>query len=309
MNTENQCIFVSSRGILNSCDIKSLNPRSSISLLNQYTNNINMFVDGTTIYICTRALRNFIQTLLNQINFKFILVTGDCDENCYTDVLNESDFNIFINNPKLIHWFSQNCISKHDKLTKIPVGLDYHTISNNKIPSWGPQMTPLEQEEELIQLRHSMKPFYERKYLTTAYSNFHFQIHTRYGYDRIDAIKSILKELVYYEPTQTTRANSWKTQLQYAFVVSPHGGGYDCHRTWEALLLGCIPITKTSSIDSLFEDLPVLIVKEWGDITEELLKQTVLNYQEKINTFNFDKLLLSYWTNMFKTKNVSSRHE
>jgi hypothetical protein len=304
MNTENQCIFVSSRGILNSCEIKSLNPCSSISVLNQYSKNINMVQDGTTIYVCTSALRYFIQTLFNQIMFKFILVTGDSDENCYTDILNESDFNKFINNSKVIHWFSQNCISKHDKLTKIPIGLDYHTISNNKLPSWGPQMTPLEQERELIQLRHSMKPFYERKQLTTAYSNFHFQVHTRYGYDRIDAIKSILKDLVYYEPIQTTRLSSWTTQLQYAFVVSPHGGGYDCHRTWEALLLGCIPIVKTSAIDSLFEDLPVLIVKEWEHVTEELLKQTIRSYQDKMHTFNFDKLLLSYWTNMFKSRSL-----
>ena len=303
MNTENKCIFVSSRGILNSCDIKSLNPRSSISSLNQYNlDNFNEFEDGTTIYVCTSAVRNFIQILLNQINFKFILVTGDCDENCYTDILNESDFNKFINNPKLIHWFSQNCISKHNKLTKIPIGLDYHTISNNKLPSWGLQMTPLEQEEELIQLRHSMKPFYERQ--EKAYSNFHFQIHTKYGGDRIDAIKSIPTNLVYYELRPTTRLSSWKTQLQHAFVVSPHGGGYDCHRTWEALLLGCIPIMKTSPIDSLFEDLPVLIVQEWIHVTEELLKQTVLSYKDKMHTFNFDKLLLSYWTNLLKSKNL-----
>lgn len=300
MNTENQCIFVSSRGILNSCEIKSLNPHSSIHILTQYTNNINMFKDGTTIYVCTSAVRNFIQILLNQINFKFILVTGDSDDNCYTDILNESDFNKFINNPKLIHWFSQNCVSKHNKLTKIPIGLDYHTISTNKLPSWGPQMTPLEQEEQLIQLRHSMKPFYERRQLTIAYSNFHFQVNTKYGGDRTDAIKSIPTNLMYYEPIQTTRENSWKTQLQHAFVVSPHGGGYDCHRTWEALLLGCIPIVKTSAIDSLFEDLPVLIVQEWADVTEELLKETIVSYHEKMKTFNFDKLLLSYWTDLFK---------
>lgn len=302
MNTENQCIFVSSRGILNSCNIKSLNPHSSIPILNNYNlNNTENHKDGTTIYVCTRALRNFIQILLNKIEFRFILVTGDCDDNCYTDVLTDLEFNLFINNPKVIHWFSQNCISTHDKLTKIPIGLDYHTISSNKLPSWGPQMTPLEQEEDLIQLRKIMKPFYERQ-LTTAYSNFHFQVNTKYGYDRIDAIQSIAKELVYYEPEHTTRTNSWKTQIQHVFVVSPHGGGYDCHRTWEALLLGCIPIVKTSPIDSLFDDLPVLIVKEWRDVTQELLTQTIFSYQKKMHTFNFDKLLLSYWTGVFKSK-------
>ena len=83
--------------------------------------------------------------------------------------------------------------------------------------------------------------------------------------------------------------------VDYAFVISPHGGGYDCHRTWEALILGCIPIVKTSKIDILYKDLPVLIVNNWIDINETLLAETVYNFS-KI-TFKTEKLLLNYWNN------------
>ena len=75
--------------------------------------------------------------------------------------------------------------------------------------------------------------------------------------------------------------------------------GLDCHRTWEALFLGCIPIVKTSPIDSLFEDLPVLIVKDWSDVTPKLLENTMKEFKkkEKNGAFDYKKLTLKYWVN------------
>ena len=87
---------------------------------------------------------------------------------------------------------------------------------------------------------------------------------------------------------------------KYSFVLSPHGNGLDCHRTWEALVLGCIPVVKTSSLDKLYDDLPVLIVNNWYDIDEELLKNTIENFKDK--KFNYDKLKLDYWINKIKNK-------
>ena len=126
---------------------------------------------------------------------------------------------------------------------------------------------------------------------------------TRYGkYDRKEAFDNIPKELIYYETTKINRNLSWKNQIEHAFVVSPQGNGYDCHRTWEALILGCIPIVKKSAIDVLYEDLPVLIVNEWKDVTAELLHDTVECYKNKV--FNFDKLHLKYWTDMFSSRGL-----
>ena len=38
------------------------------------------------------------------------------------------------------------------------------------------------------------------------------------------------------------------------------GNGEDCHRTWEAVLLGSIPIVRHSGIESLYQDAPILIL-------------------------------------------------
>ena len=288
---ENNCKYVSSRGIMKSCDIYSQQPISSIRQLIKY--NFSMCKNGSTLYICSSALKHFISVLFTRLNCKIILVTGDCDETCWKDLFSTyKEFISFIESEKIIHWFSQNSIAKHPKMTQIPIGLDYHTMVNGH-QTWGPKLNPLEQENVLQNIigNPSFKPFWERE--IKCYSNFHFSMKTRFGYDRLDAFNSIPKQLVYYEPTHVLRKQSWETQAKYAFVISPHGNGLDCHRTWEALTLGCIPIVKTSGLDSLYSDLPVLIVKNWSDINDNLLQITINQF--KTIKFNYERLLLSYW--------------
>ena len=291
MSSENNCLNLSSRGILKSCDIHSSSPISSIRELIDYE--FSKLYDGCTLYICSSAIPQF-SNMLFDINCNFILVSGDCDECCPNDLFTpEEDFVKFIENPKIIHWYSQNCILKHKKLTQLPIGLDYHTMSQSN-HSWGNRASSLDQEIMINNIKNVAKPFWER--IIKCYSNFHFSMRTRYAYDRIDAYDNIDKKIVYYEPTHVIREKSWQTQSMHAFVLSPHGNGLDCHRTWEALCLGCIPIVKTSPLDSMYNGLPVLIVNDWKDITNELLQKTVDEY--KHGEFMYEKLTLRYWMDM-----------
>ena len=141
--------------------------------------------------------------------------------------------------------------------------------------------------------------FLSNKILPKIYSNFHFFTHSKFGNDRVDAIANIPKDLIHYEPEHVDRIVSWKNQIKYTFVASPHGNGLDCHRTWEALCLNCIVIVKTSPLDDLYKDLPVLIVPEWSSITESLLLETIETF--KNIEFSYEKLTLSYWMNLIRT--------
>ena len=273
---EASCQYVGSRGILKSCDHRSLFPTSSITFVDFHINLDNM-KDGDTIYICSSALFDFVSRVLPNIRTRFILVSGDSDSQIPSQSLTDAAFNQLINDDRLIVWFSQNLVYSpklFPKLQYLPIGLDYHTMSNGD-HYWGRQSSPKIQEELLIMVANKAPPLIERKPM--AYSTFHFQIH-RGG--RQQAYDQIPKDLVYYEPTQTTRLISWKKQSEYAFVVSPPGEGLDCHRTWEALCLGCIPIMISTPLDNMFEGLPVLIVKSWSDVTRELLNLSLIHISE-----------------------------
>lgn len=282
--------FIHSRGILNSCNIKSLTPHSSIQYLLNY--DFSTLKNGDSVYICGNAIKHFIKYKFKTLQHKIILVSGDCDETIPDDVFESNQqFLDFISSENIIHWFSQNCVGKHEKLSQIPIGLDYHTLLNKDHKPWGSKMSLEAQENQIHSINNRSAPFWQRD--IKCYSNFHFFTTTRFGYDRLDAIAKINKELVYYEPQQLERLQTWINQSKYAFVISPHGNGLDCHRTWEALCLGCIPIVKASKLDALYDQLPVLIVNEWSDINIVLLTETIEKF--KTQTFCYDKLYLDYW--------------
>jgi hypothetical protein len=212
--------------------------------------------------------------------FPFVLVSGDSDTTVPTDVQNQA--NIILNHPLLLCWYAQNCIQPSKKLKQLPIGLDFHTLSSSNHP-WGARQSLESQESDIERL--STVPLSKQ---IRCYCNFHFLLNTRYAVDRRAAIAYVPRDLTYYEPHKVPRIESWKTMIQHKFVLSPHGNGLDCHRTWEALALGCIPIMRSSPLDPMFEGLPVLIVKEWRDVTPELLN----NFQP---TGNLEKLTLTYW--------------
>jgi hypothetical protein len=62
--------------------------------------------------------------------------------------------------------------------------------------------------------------------------------------------------------------------------------------------MGAIPIVKSSSMDSLFEGLPVVIVNSWDEITEDFLRK---KHQEILSgLYNLDKIYMNYWMNTLK---------
>ena len=255
------------------------------------------------IYITTQSLLK----LPNFPNQPFILLTGDSDLSVNL-IKYYSGINQILRNPFLKKWYVQNWeLPLHPKVRILPIGLDYHSLSKRDNPymslsyainppkklGWGDLSYPLEQEQSLEKIQKPLK----RRIL--CYVNFNK------GYkDRSDALKEIPSQLIYKNKKHISRINCWHEMSKFYFVISPHGNGLDCHRTWEALALGCIPIVKKSwlSVGKLYENLPVLIVDNWSDITLELLEKTKNElFTNKIP----DKMYIEYWKNLIMKDFIS----
>ena len=228
--------------------------------------------DGDLVWMRLIALPQFLREALPRISAKFALLTGDEDWSIPGSFKGSSEL---LESPKLVYWFSQNLDAspRHPKLEGLPIGLDFHTISNG--PRWGhAQATPTEQEAELEVLRGQMPPTEER--LLKAHADFHFNKRKDqvWGDDR-DSVQRLLEgnPSVVFQAQKLKRIELWREKTRYAFVVSPHGNGLDCHRTWESLVLGNIVIVKRSSLDPLYAGLPVVIVEDWREITEQNLEK------------------------------------
>jgi hypothetical protein len=211
---------------------------------------------------------------------------------CPVEVLSKKDLFALMKNKYLIKWCSQNnSINHNEKIVQIPLGLDYHSLYNdyNKWRNFVDGNSPKEQDKYLLDIVKQMRPFYERK--NKIFVNFDIN-NDRYG-QRKKSIKTIPKELMTIHLEKIKRTETWKRSAEYAFVLSPYGEGMDCHRTWEALILGCIPIIQCKEMKNLYSDLPVLNVSDWSEITEELLEKTIQEF--KCKTFNYEKLTFGYW--------------
>ena len=58
--------------------------------------------------------------------------------------------------------------------------------------------------------------------------------------------------------------------------------------------MGCIPICKDYIAHRFEQPLPILFVKDWSDITEDLLEKTLESID--MSLFDSELLKMSYWS-------------
>jgi hypothetical protein len=195
---------------------------------------------------------------------------------------------------RLIDWHAQNRDFDHPKLHSLPIGINLHNLWSNPLQWGGGFILPTLQELQLKNIAESAPLFINRK--QKIFCNWHFSIDRA---DRKDCLERIDKTICFFQPKPSPMVETWELQSQFQFVLSPHGAGLDCHRTWEALLLGCIPIVKTAKLNDLFEGLPVIAVDDWREINQQFLQDRA---QEMAgNTFNLEKLSMRYWKSKIKS--------
>lgn len=289
---ENDCQYVSSRGIMKSC--KHYNPKILSGNPELPTNYLESYDHYDSVYVCTAALPFFVENILPTLTKPIVLVTGDSTfpilrkQYPKLNAITNETWKPIIHSRYIKHWYAQNCTFFHKRITHLPLGLDYHSSG------WGVGFTsPIEQEKIIQSIINESKHFSERE--IKCYASYHFTL--KRG-DRMDAFTKVNKRLVYFEPRRVNRIETHKTQTKYAFVISPFGKGYDCHRTWEALILGCIPIVRHSGMDPVFDGLPVLLINDWSEVTMELLQATIERF--KTMHFQYERLNLQFWTSRFR---------
>ena len=278
--------FVSSRGILKCCGSHNGNPVSSNPYIAPEL--LENHRPGGAIYVCTDALQNFAAHFLPRIQSQFVLVSGDSDTPVSDGLLADPTIAALLASEYLSAWYAQNLVAQHPKLHLLPIGMDYHTMWHSP-GMWGiTAVSPIAQENSLLNIL-AASPDFQLRYVT-AYCNWHFAIGRG---DRQECFDRVDKSVCFFETNAVPRNSTWLRQSECMFVVSPEGAGMDCHRTWEAILLGCVPILKRNAMSALFADLPVMVVEDWREVQREAL----MNYFQMLpeRKFDFSPLFRQYW--------------
>ena len=295
--------LVSSRGVLANCDIKPMHPKSSFIDLG-YLNSIKQLVEKfdahinrpITVYVVSDALRHFGAKIAPLINRPFNLVSGDSDLSISPTTFGDVFWQI-LECEMLETWFAQNRDFQHPKLESLPIGLDYHSLWYDPKMWGGGPLLPAMQES---QLRHALKasPPWSNK-IPLVWCDFIFSI--KHG-DRKNCKENLDANCCYFPSERLKRSLSWQTQANYAYVASPSGVGIDCHRTWEALALGLVPIVARSICCDLFDNLPVLVIDSWDEVTPQYLSDQFHKLQDRDH--HLPSIQLDYWTHKIRGQNL-----
>nr|WP_321446120.1 hypothetical protein [uncultured Cohaesibacter sp.] len=290
-NHEDACEFVSSRGLVRSATTHMAVPISSSRRIPRELA-FRIWGDVGVIHLPVEALRRFAKWHMWRISKPFILVTGDSDLSVSHEDVDAKTLSRILQNRLLQAWYAQNLVLDHSKLHALPIGLDYHTLSKaqegESSHSWGKSLSPLAQEHELRKVHLEAGPLSKKS--CRAFSNWHFAANRG---NRQDCLDQAPEGSIHYQPSFANRLESWRSNAGFAFTSSPFGNGLDCHRTWEAILLGSIPVVTRSSLDCLYDDLPVLILADWSELTIERMEEERARMSEEI--YNYAKLTLRYW--------------
>lgn len=181
----------------------------------------------------------------------------------------------------VIYWFAKNGNCHGERLSPIPIGLPEPHTRYRDIDGL---------------LCESMK---DRAKHNLLYSN--FSVDPKKG-RRVDIYNFFLcKQWATSKHKGLTQKDYFRALHSHYFAVSPRGKGIDCHRTWECLYLGVIPIVeRTVALERLSEGLPILLVDSYEEITEEYLMSILDKYKNM--DWDWQKIEFSYWESRIRGK-------
>ena len=263
--------------------------------------------NGDIIFVNNYGARKFFEQVYPKIKTSFVLLISGGDTSFPSESISPELTEKILKDDKLLHIFSMNCDYRgpSTKISGIPIGLGFHMAAykNNLGGRWGKYESPKAQERALNEIIEKALPTDQRK--CRAFVDFQLnntsrigvsKRYTKTGECRNDIYLKIVDSGVIDSASPLDREVLWETKSQYAFSISPHGNGLDCHRTWEDLALGCIVIVKTSVLDPLYEGLPVVIVKDWDEVNETNFKKWLKEYGDVSKNPKYrEKLTTKYW--------------
>lgn len=234
--------------------------------------NVNLLKDGDVIFCKTDYIFHLFNELhhsKNAMAHKYKLIT-----HCSDYAINRQIFNT---RPACIaKWFAQNVDYSHQDLIPLPIGVENHLGYSR-----GGYIQP---------------EVFDRPLLNTPRENLvycNFSTHTHHN--RFNVWSTLANNDLCVMDQDKSFTEYCEQLQQYRYVASPRGNGIDCHRTWEALYMGAVPIVEKHPMYDSWSFLPILQITDWNDLNT-VLQSTSLVVTPEISTY----LNINYWIDKIK---------
>lgn len=240
------------------------------------------YLEPISIYCHTEFANQLMRNMVGRT--PFVLITHNGDGKITDSPANQFDADINLIPSNLIHWFGQNVMVQHPKITSIPIGLENRC--------W---FSEVDKQRQIANIRHT-----PRKPINFCYMNFNLNTNPERQF-----VFNHLRDQDWIDVDMRGNGSDFKSYIYHIYnhhyVLCPEGnsnehpiggGGVSSHRAWECLYVDTIPImTKGPQVEHF--NLPILLIDSWYDVTEELLWNSF--YKIKEGQYDFRCMDLSYW--------------
>ncbi len=262
--------------------------------------------DGGVAWLRIDEIGRFNHEVLPRLERPIVVLTPESDWTVPSDF--PAECAALVRSGKVRRWFANNYdhSAHREVMVPLPIGLNYEykyrlekktsELRDGYFRVHAP--VPARQDARWDDVRQSALPPSRR--VPLAFGDFALNNSSRsrrYGESRAD-IQAVLArtDAVVFPSRRMPREALCRAYGRHAFVISPHGRGLDCYRTWEALACGSIVIVKRSGLDPIYEGLPVVIIDRWEEITRANLERWLQAYGDTFDRARLWQVLsLEYW--------------
>lgn len=229
---------------------------------------------GDIVFVRNNHVADFFENIHLSIQKPYILISHNEDGMIGPEFRDKID-------DKILHWYAQNLFFKHPKATALPIGVQNFVVGT---------------ETNFIHSFTKIKPESPDNKLTRVL--FGFTIGDNHKRRQLD---ELLSKFILADRISTPRQAYYETLKKYKFIVSPSGGGLDCHRTWEALYFNVIPIVLRNAFTEQLVDLgyPIMLLNNWSELLGMKMEDLADFYEKYKNNFNQPHMYLPYWYEHF----------
>jgi hypothetical protein len=226
--------------------------------------------EGDIVFVESGLIHGYFSNIHRTISKPYVLITHNGDMN-----IGPSETSLM--DEKIIHWFAQNALVEHPKLTPIPIGLEnahYVEAGRTSLIRRASAQTIEKNDRILVAFTPHTNPQARTRALEDLRNN-----------PRADICEQRMSQGDYLEILKA-----------YGYVASPPGNGEDCHRTWEALYVGTTPIVQASVCMKYFKKIsvPVLVLESWKNTPEAPTRPlTAIDQDSSPIFFNYWKRIIS----------------
>ena len=227
---------------------------------------INAPWNNPKLIFCNTEDCYLLKDILDYFQNPFVLLTHNSDTNV------TEEYSYIYNHPKIHHWFTQNAIVNHPKVSFLPIG--------KANPVW----------QHGTQYFFDLVSDHQNEKVNNFYANFLVQT----NHTKRSECQSAIESFGIQNNPKTHPVEFFSKLAASLYSICPEGNGIDTHRFWESIYFKTLPVVIRSPFtEKLAQEYPCCLISSWDKLFDEISPYSASLFTPEI----YSKMSFEYFKN------------